>query len=1411
MKNITIFLNLALLAFAPIHATPIELGSGDVVAFVGGSDLVRMQKDGRLEAALTKKFLEARPLFRDLAWEGDTVKFQGSVHDRWRRDAFGGWNDQLKRVGATVVIAQFGKMDSFEGAAGLAAFVERYGKLLDELGGDGRRVVLLEPHGFEWETQEGNRLADYTVAIRQLAEKRGLPSVSLAEVTALEESAPVNFVAAVREKHRLWYDYWWPANWKCLFGDDGKRVFSNAAEGLPSFKEEWETFPGLIAVAEAMVLKGEVPIPAPAPSRTGSAEADIAKELAAFEVLDGYEVNLFADESMGVANPLSVRWDADGRMFVACSDVYPQIAPGALPDDKVMLLEDTNGDGKADKSSIFARGLNIPTGMEVGADGVYIGQNTELLHFDWEGKRRLLLSGFGNGDSHQTINSFAWSPDGELWFCQGDGIESRVETPHGVSSLFQAGVFRLRPKTLQLDPLLDDFMGPGNPWGVVFDDFGQSFVVDGAGGMSYLTPGSIPVKRRLSLPLIGDPGGYCGVEILGDGSFAVGDYKKNQVTRFRMTDDGGGFKAEFIKPLLRSKHRNFRPIDVKLGPDGAIYVVDWYNPITCHQDDFYRHPERDQTHGRIWRVAKKGDSAMQVPMLTDATNDALFDALKSPNRWTRTKAKQVLATRGITELPEAVREWEGRDLLEAVSLAVWCGLEDPGILERLFGSADPRCRAYAARVAGRWGRFDLLELAAKDGHPRVRMEAVLAAGQIPEARSILIVATAAEQSRDRWIDYAFKQAVHHLKSRWPDAFRRGELDFSTRGNGLVEILRQPDSKALLGDIRKMLMGGGLDTAARAALTEALAAAGSGEDMRFALELSPARAAVLGALAKRGRPDFEVRPAVLAAVMDEDPEIAAAGMDLAASWMVTEARARALEAASDVAVPTFLRENAIRALGALGGEDAEIRLIGIILRPEDPLQISALKALFSVSHEVATDAALKILLRNEQLPVSRDVFMVVAERAGSLDLLAGRLETAQVSPEQAERLHAAWIAAGIVHERLAAGIDRIAGVTKAELEYSASLVAELAVAARAGDPVKGKAIYHSASMGCAACHKIGDSGGIMGPDLSAVGSGVSAERIVTEVLWPARQVKDGYSLTRLTLKDGSVLQGYPQVSRDEKRLLLRDFATGHIQEIPAGEILLREELGSLMPPTAGNLLRAEQVDLLSYLISLQGEPADDEGFVEIFDGKTLSGWHAIPAETENDWVVRDGIMAGTGSQDRQSFLAWKEQDLTDFELELKYRLPAGGNTGVEIRAQPDPSGKRPLVGYHADIGHAGIGDEILGAWDFHFAGREEYSCKRGVRLMIDENGKTSRTEIEDPFVPADIHEREWNHVRVVAKGRNFTFFINGKLASEFTDNAKADRFDSGGIALQIHDKGMRVEFKDIRLKKLEIEPQPDKLR
>ena len=207
------------------------------------------------------------------------------------------------------------------------------------------------------------------------------------------------------------------------------------------------------------------------------------------------------------------------------------------------------------------------------------------------------------------------------------------------------------------------------------------------------------------------------------------------------------------------------------------------------------------------------------------------------------------------------------------------------------------------------------------------------------------------------------------------------------------------------------------------------------------------------------------------------------------------------------------------------------------------------------------------------------------------------------------------------------------------------------------------------------------------------------------------------------------------------------------------------------------------------------------FVSIFDGKTLDGWRAVPEESTSDWTVRDGVIVGHGSADRLAYLVWKDQQLTGFELELRYRLPGKGNTGVEIRSRPDPSGKRPFQGYHADLGHVGIGPHILGAWDFHFVGRKEYPCPRGTRLIIDEEGKAQSNTIRGALTLEDLRPKQWNHVRIVARGNHFKFYINGKIASEFTDNMRQGRLDRGAIGLQIHDKGMHVEFKDIRLKRL----------
>ncbi|MDG2181486.1 MAG: sulfatase-like hydrolase/transferase [Mariniblastus sp.] len=211
---------------------------------------------------------------------------------------------------------------------------------------------------------------------------------------------------------------------------------------------------------------------------------------------------------------------------------------------------------------------------------------------------------------------------------------------------------------------------------------------------------------------------------------------------------------------------------------------------------------------------------------------------------------------------------------------------------------------------------------------------------------------------------------------------------------------------------------------------------------------------------------------------------------------------------------------------------------------------------------------------------------------------------------------------------------------------------------------------------------------------------------------------------------------------------------------------------------------------------------------IFDGETLNGWQAVPADCASDWQVKNGMIVGTGTQKRLSYLTWNNQKLTNFDLSLSYRLHGKGNTGIEVRSQADPSGKRPLIGYHADLGHPGIGKHILGAWDFHFTNRKEHRCDRGTNLVINLSDEATRTKLVSPIEQKGILHDQWNQVRIVARKNHFKFFINGQLSSEFTDNYTNGQFSQGGIGLQVHDPGMKVEFKDIYLAEVST-PVPDK--
>ena len=212
---------------------------------------------------------------------------------------------------------------------------------------------------------------------------------------------------------------------------------------------------------------------------------------------------------------------------------------------------------------------------------------------------------------------------------------------------------------------------------------------------------------------------------------------------------------------------------------------------------------------------------------------------------------------------------------------------------------------------------------------------------------------------------------------------------------------------------------------------------------------------------------------------------------------------------------------------------------------------------------------------------------------------------------------------------------------------------------------------------------------------------------------------------------------------------------------------------------------------------------EEDFLAIFDGKTLGGWEEIPAGKEKAWSVVDGVIVGEGDKGL-GYLVYKDRDLADFELKFSYRFPGGkGNSGVNVRAVKDETGKRVFKSYHADLGHVGIGRQVLGAWDFHTPGRTEHACFRGTRLVIDENDQPTVTELEGAVTAEEIRKGEWNEVHLVVVGNTFKMSINGKPASEFTEHLPVEkRLTRGMLQLQLHDPGMVVMFKDLRLKHLD---------
>ena len=390
---------------------------------------------------------------------------------------------------------------------------------------------------------------------------------------------------------------------------------------------------------------------------------------------------------------MALNFDNRGRMWVATMPSYPQWQPKTPLDDKLLILEDNDRDGRADRCKVFAGGLHQPTGFELGLGGVFVAQQPDLLFLeDTDGDDRAdrktrRLMGFDTADSHHGLAAFEWGPDGALYFQEGTFKQSQVETPYGPVRLGDAGVWRYEPRTERFG--VHASLAFANPWGHVFDRWGQNFIADASPGFHYW---ATPISGQMEHP-DKHPGGSradhldwggskshrqyptfiekrvrptSACEIVSSRNFppeAQGDFLVTNVIgdlvvlQHKFKDEGSGFRGEEITPLVLCEHGNFRPVDIQFGPDGALYIVDWHNALIGHLQHNLRDPSRDHSHGRIWRVTYKDRPLVQRPTIAGAPIPALLSWLDEPEDRTRYSVRRELAERKTADVVAALTPW----------------------------------------------------------------------------------------------------------------------------------------------------------------------------------------------------------------------------------------------------------------------------------------------------------------------------------------------------------------------------------------------------------------------------------------------------------------------------------------------------------------------------------------------------------------------------------------------------------------------------------------------------------------------------------------------------------------------------------------------------------------------------------
>ncbi|MBM81021.1 MAG: hypothetical protein CMJ78_10565 [Planctomycetaceae bacterium] len=852
---------------------PLELKAGDRIAFIGNTLLDRAQDFGYFESLLHQKFPQHKLIIRTLAWSADAIDVQP------RPANFADVEQHLTHEKADVIFAAFGFNESFAGKDGLEPFREKLTAYIENLkskaynGKNAPKVVLISPtanenvDGVPAADMNNENLAAYTEVMKQVAAKQKIAFVDVFhpmlkamaenqsdltfngvhlvergyEVFAREvfhelfghSARPFNHSvrASVVEKNKQYFRRYRPVN---TFYYTGSR---NKSYGYLDFLPAMKNFEIMVSNRDQRIWKAaenrEIleptiddsnvpPLPQTKQSRGTNRWISAKDELKEFKIDPRFEVNLFAGEEQfeDIGAPIQMRWDSQGRLWVSCSTTYPHVYPGNEPNDKIVILEDTDHDGRADKSTVFADDLHIPLSFEFGDGGLYVSEEPDLTFIkdtDGDGKadfRRKILTGFGCEDSHHALHDFVWSPDGDLIFRDSIFLHSQIETPYGPVRQQNSGWYRLEPKAHRLTSF--GTYHSTNPWGVTFDDWGQHVASHPiyASAFHSLDP---PYPQQHPRPNgLRAYSGTCGQEFVDfatfpdelRGHFIKVRYKPtNRVEIHRWKEGSFGYDEEYVSDLIFSSNLSFIPVDVRFGPRGAMYVCDWYNPIKGHAQYSLRDDRRDRHSGRIWRITAKGKSLQEPPKIAGASTSQLLDILKRPEYRYRYWAKRELREKPAAEVKATLDSWVNsldpndarfrHHQLEAVWMYRNVKAVNADLLRELLVCEEHRARAAATQQLRYWHRhmpdaIELLRKSANDSNAIVRMQAAIAGSYIGTRDALDAVLEIANYPRGGHLAYAFACSLgsHTLRRHWEgnESYLRIPrlLKDAKNRNGLVE-------------------------------------------------------------------------------------------------------------------------------------------------------------------------------------------------------------------------------------------------------------------------------------------------------------------------------------------------------------------------------------------------------------------------------------------------------------------------------------------------------------------------------------------------------------------------------------------------------------------------------------------------